>query len=249
MIVWFSGTGNSRYAARTIQSVTGDEIISINDMMKNGLEGPLRSEAPFVFVCPTYAGRIPRVVQDFIMRTKLEGSNQAYFVLTCSQYTGTASKYNRRLCESKGLEFLGMSSIVMPENYIAMYQPVNKEEADRIVQLCTPVVREAARTIKSGAFLNDNLPTPGFSAMSDLINPLFYAFVVKSKKFRATEGCTSCGQCVRLCPLNNISLKEGRPSWGKDCTHCMACIDRCPRCAIEYGKKTEGKNRYHLDDS
>nr|WP_264291386.1 MULTISPECIES: hypothetical protein [unclassified Dorea] len=31
------------------------------------------------------------------------------------------------------------------------------------------------------------------------------------------------------------------------CTHCMACICYCPAEAIEYGKKSVGKPRYHLD--
>ena len=35
--------------------------------------------------------------------------------------------------------------------------------------------------------------------------------------------------------------------WGKNCTHCMACICYCPKEAIEYGKKSKGKPRYHFE--
>ncbi|WP_414731746.1 4Fe-4S dicluster domain-containing protein [Anaerococcus sp. NML200537] len=31
------------------------------------------------------------------------------------------------------------------------------------------------------------------------------------------------------------------------CIHCSACISKCPRSAIEYGKKTRGKKRYLLN--
>ncbi|MFQ7798375.1 MAG: 4Fe-4S binding protein [Coprobacillus cateniformis] len=31
---------------------------------------------------------------------------------------------------------------------------------------------------------------------------------------------------------------------GNHCTHCMACISRCPKGAIEYGKKTKDRIRY-----
>ena len=34
MILCFSGTGNSLYAARIISAVTGDEIVSLNDRLK-----------------------------------------------------------------------------------------------------------------------------------------------------------------------------------------------------------------------
>ena len=49
------------------------------------------------------------------------------------------------------------------------------------------------------------------------------------------------------CPLNNIRLENGKPVWGKNCTHCMACICYCPKEAIEYGKKSKGKPRYHFE--
>ena len=60
--------------------------------------------------------------------------------------------------------------------------------------------------------------------------------------------CIGCGKCVELCPLNNIHLENGKPVWGKNCTHCMACICYCPKEAIEYGKKSKGKPRYHFEE-
>lgn len=47
--------------------------------------------------------------------------------------------------------------------------------------------------------------------------------------------------------MNNIHLENGKPLWGKNCTHCMACICYCPKEAIEYGKKSRGKPRYHFE--
>ena len=32
-----------------------------------------------------------------------------------------------------------------------------------------------------------------------------------------------CGQCVKNCPMNNIVFENGKPIWGNQCTHCMAC--------------------------
>ena len=58
------------------------------------------------------------------------------------------------------------------------------------------------------------------------------------------DTCIGCGKCEKACPLNNIKLVDHRPVWGKRCTHCMACICRCPKEAIEYGKHSEGLPRY-----
>ena len=52
---------------------------------------------------------------------------------------------------------------------------------------------------------------------------------------------------MELCPLNNIHLENGKPVWGKNCTHCMVCICYCPKEAIEYGKKSRNKPRYHFE--
>ena len=60
--------------------------------------------------------------------------------------------------------------------------------------------------------------------MSGPVNPIFYHFFVKSDAFRTDATCVGCGQCVKNCPLNNITLKDRKPVWGKQCTHCMACI-------------------------
>lgn len=43
------------------------------------------------------------------------------------------------------------------------------------------------------------------------------------------------------------SLQNGKPVWGQDCTHCMACLCCCPAEAIEYGKMSLGKPRYHFE--
>ena len=83
--------------------------------------------------------------------------------------------------------------------------------------------------------------------MSGPVNPAFYRFFVRADAFRATDACIGCGKCVERCPLNNIRLENGKPVWGKHCTHCMACICYCPKEAIEYGKKSKGKPRYHFE--
>ncbi len=83
---------------------------------------------------------------------------------------------------------------------------------------------------------------------SALVNPLFYRLIVKAKAFTVSDACTSCGHCAAVCPLGNIRLDGGKPVWGTECTHCMACICGCPTSAIEYGRASVGKPRYQCPD-
>ncbi len=248
MILYFSGTGNSRYAAEIIQSITGDEICSMNELIKKGSKDILKSEKPFVFVSPVYAWRVPTVVEKFIRNAQLEGCKKAYFVLTCGEGVGNASSYAHKLCDEKGLEFMGLKSIVMPENYIALYNAPDKATADKEVQRAIPEIFEVANRIKNNQNLIDNKSKFSGKFLSSVVNPVFYRLIVNDKGFHATDDCISCGKCVTLCPLNNVKLVDGKPQWGNNCTHCMACICRCPKEAIEYKNKTKGKPRYYLAD-
>ena len=63
-----------------------------------------------------------------------------------------------------------------------------------------------------------------------------------------SDDCISCGKCANVCPLHNIQLSNGKPVWGNQCTHCMACISRCPKEAIEYGKHSKGLPRYTCEN-
>ncbi len=245
MICCFSGTGNSRYAARLIASVTGDQIVSLNDRIKEGDRSPLQSERPFVFVSPTYAWRVPRIVASLIRKTRLEGSKKVYFVLTCGDETGNAARYAEKLCVSKGLEYMGLASIVMPENYVAVFDVPEPEQAKEIIRKAVPRIRETAESISASRPLPKKAVTFADRFKSDAVNPAFYRFVVGAKRFAATDACVACGKCAELCPLNNIRLENGKPRWGAACTHCMACICGCPEEAIEYGDHTRGKRRYY----
>ena len=69
---------------------------------------------------------------------------------------------------------------------------------------------------------------------------------VSHEHFFADSSCSRCGLCEQLCPLGSIEMIDGRPSWKPGfCQECEACINFCPKKAIQYrGSKTESKRRY-----
>ena len=243
MILYFSGTGNSRYVAETIGAVIGDEVISMNERIKCGNKGTISSKNPLVFVAPVYAGRIPRVVEQHIMETKFNGNKNVYFVSTCASTPWITGSYTEKICKQKGFHSLGFNSVLMPQNYITHSDILTDGENDKIIEAAMPKVSEIAKAISAGTPLPKE--EPGKSLMSKVLNPIMYAMMISAKGFYTTGDCDSCGQCVERCPLNNIKIENKKPLWGKDCTHCMACIDGCPKKSIENGKTTIGRNRYY----
>ena len=242
MIIYFSGTGNSRYTAEIISLVTGDETLSMNEQMKNKNNVLIASRKPLVFVAPVYAGRIPRVVEKYITGASFEGNNNVYFIVTCASTPWDTDSYLKKLCRKKGFNLLGCNSVIMPQNNIAFSDIQSDSDNDKVLVSAKPKIQEIAENISNNRPLAKE--KPGKAIMSKIINPIMYSLMINAKGFYATKVCSGCGLCAVRCPLNNIKITDNKPMWGKSCTHCMACICGCSEKAIEYGKKTKGRNRY-----
>ncbi len=247
MILCFSGTGNSRYIANRISEALQEGVVDLNGKIKANDNSRIPSNRDVVLVTPTYAWRIPRIVSDWLEKTTLAGAERIWFVMDCGGEIGNAAKYNRLLAEQKGLNYMGTAGIRMPENYVAMFGVPDVAEAEKIVENSEPDIDGVIARIEEGQSFSAPRNNLYDRFMSGSVNRIFYSFIVKSSAFRATEACIGCGQCAKRCPTNNICLKDGKPVWGKNCTHCMACICYCPTEAIEYGKKSVGKPRYRFE--
>lgn len=80
MILFFSGTGNSRHVAERIAQTTGDAIENIAVHLREGTTGTYQSTVPYVFVGPVYAGRYPKVMTEFMEKSAFGGNKKAYFI-------------------------------------------------------------------------------------------------------------------------------------------------------------------------
>lgn len=62
--------------------------------------------------------------------------------------------------------------------------------------------------------------------------------------FSCDEVCSGCQTCVKICPVGNIELNKGKPSWKHRCEQCFACLQWCPNEAIQFREGTRGNGRY-----
>ncbi len=244
MVLYYTGTGNSEYVAKKIGEQIEDEVINLFDKIKRHDYSEIYSDRPFVIVYPTYAWQMPRILKGFIQKTAFAGNKKVYFVTTCGDSMGNMPKYLSGLCSQKEFTYMGCAEVVMPENYIAMFNAPEKEEAVKIVKNADAVIKNIVDVIRHNGTIPKKKVGTFAKISSGMVNAIFYPVFVSAKKFYATDACIGCGNCVKVCPLNNVSLNEGKPVWGDQCTHCMACICKCPKEAIEYGNKSKGKPRY-----
>lgn len=244
MVIYFTGTGNSQYVAEAIGHHLSDQVVSANQYIKSGEKGCFQSEKPWVFVYPVYISTMAKLFADFIRGCKLEGNQNAYFVGTCASEMGSAANCGQELCKLQGLEYRGTVRVQMPQNYIALFKMTEQDEIDRRIQKALEDVVEICKVIQANENLDMKL-TSGFEyAMVKVVEKIYNGPFTGTKKFYATDECVGCGLCEKVCPMNNVTMQDGKPKWKKSCVHCMACINHCPKKAIEYGKKTVGVARY-----
>lgn len=205
MILFFTGTGNSRYIARRIADSLGDELLDMNKRIKAWDTSEINTEARLVFVVPTYGWRIPRIVEKWIDETRFSGAFKVWFVMDCGGEIGDADKYIRRLCSRKSFDYMGVKQIVMPENYVAMFGVPNAEQAARIIEKAQPDITDASETIKAEKKFAQPRRNAYDKLMSDIVNPVFYKFFVKADAFTAmtsASGAASVQKCARSTTLN-----------------------------------------------
>ncbi len=249
MVIYYTGTGNSRYIAELLAVGLEDKLVCANDFIKAEVRGEFESEKPYILVCPTYAFRIPRVFEDFFTTGAFYGNKRVYWVMTCGDSIGNATYYCEKVTGLQFMKYMGVHAVVMPENYVAKFKVPPAAEQELLIAAAERRIPGLIKEIKG----EQSFPMPdgkqATGLMHEISTPMFYQFGVKDKRFRSTDKCTGCGECVGICPLNNIELGDRKLKFLGNCTHCMACISVCPEQALEYGRRTVGKPRYYLRKS
>lgn len=238
MILYFSGTGNSRWAARRLAALIGDRAVD--------LTGPdpipdLTGESLLGLVFPVYAWGLPEPVADLAPTLPKTGAFH-FAVATCGSEAGYALK---TLAKTFPLD--AGYSLVMPNNYILGADLDDDATARAKIDAAETALAGMAReiTARQPVYRVEEGRLPGLK--SGLVHFGFDRFARTTKPFRATDACNGCGRCARRCPAGTIRLTAGRPVWGARCYQCLRCLHECPRQAIQYGNQTEGKGRYTIE--
>lgn len=252
MIFYFSATGNSLYAAQKLAEEEQCECISIADVMRNRdaseqYSFSVKDDEAVGFVFPIYFCGLPTIVTEFLSKLCINGiqGHYTFLVLTYGAMDGNAAALFQKHLIRQGLSLSAAYSICTIDSYLPMFSIPEQGEIEEILakanaqleQVCTAVQRrEKNQTYSSQGF--------GAAFCTAIMHPT-YQNGRKTAKFTVSDFCTGCGLCEKVCPISAIQLVDGKPSWVKSaCVLCLGCLHRCPKNAIDYGKKTTGKKRY-----
>ena len=248
MVLYFSATGNTEFIAKELAKRLGDTCVNLLERIQKNDHTPLHSHKPYVICAPVYVCEMPRFMTKYLREQVFEGSRDVYFIFTSGGYCGISGVLAKKMFKKKKMNYLGHAEFTMPRNYVAndAYPMLEKPQVEERLKKCYGQLVQvgddilAKRKLKARhVFLFETIITLPF-------NPVWCKYKLTAKQFHVKDSCLGCGKCQKLCPLNNIEMVDKKPVWGKQCTHCMACIGNCPTGAIEYGTITENKERYHF---
>lgn len=121
MILFFSGTGNSKFLAQKLGHILEDKVVDLFSYIKESKKGNFHSEKPFVLVCPTYGWRVPRFLSAYIKKANFSGNKNFYLLMNFGSSAGNSQKYIKKDLEYLGLNYKGLYGIQMPENYLMLF--------------------------------------------------------------------------------------------------------------------------------
>lgn len=254
MVIYFSGNGNSKAIAVSIAEKLKCKYLALEGKLlitpeSNDIEC---NDKCIIWVFPVYSWGMPPVVANFIQKSKIKNAHKClhHLVVSCGDDTGLIAQQWRKTISKREWQSGSATSIVMPNTYVLMkgFDTDSKELETKKLDECKAAIQHAVDRIKNDCVDDDMLKGKFAWIKSHIIYPWFIRYAMSAKPFHSTEACFSCGKCARQCPMENIAMVNGHPTWSDKCALCLRCYHRCPVKAIAYGNSTDGKHQYQYPD-
>ena len=270
MIFYFSGTGNSKWAAKTLALETGDTLVSIPEVIKSDCSFTLEKDEHVGFIFPIHGWRVPNIVKEFLTKLTIKTLGEdtshvkhyCFCLVTAGDSIGKAmERFQQQLKNvtvNDALSLKAVCSLIMPESYVGLpgMDVDTKEKELEKKELASKQLKEFSKILKQHPHTDNNQiwgwnqlmrgPIPSF--FSGPVGGFFERFLITDKPFHVdSRRCVKCGICANVCPVGDIKGGLGyEPEWlhNNKCLTCFSCYHHCPHHAIEFGKRTQKKGQY-----
>lgn len=224
MIFYFTGTGNTLYAAKQLEN----EPISIPQVMK---QQNLEFSADSIGIAaPVYGHEVPPMVKEFLHKAVFR-TEYFYMVLTYGNRHGGAAELAKSLCAECGISVNYINVLLMADNWLPSFDMNEQKKLDKNVDAQIADIRRDISARKN--FI---------SAVTDKDRSAHREFSERMKKIpsdawqnliKVTDKCVDCRICEKVCPSGSIRVVGGKAEHiPGNCQTCLACVHACPQKAI-----------------
>ncbi|MBE0700386.1 MAG: 4Fe-4S binding protein [Acholeplasmataceae bacterium] len=237
-VYYFSGTGNSYYVAKRIAADIGAVLKPIVSLQK----GDVIDVDVLCFVFPIYEFKPPKIVTQIIKNLSTVNAKYSIAVATYGVSLFTSLRKFKKTLKQKGVVLSCGYGIKSPHNAMGSISFTDKkndtrlEKADqKILKIISNIQARSTSKVERTSIFED------MTIILQLkhIIKLLYILIFKgssSLSFTVTDECIGCQLCTRICPVNNIDWTDEKPVFGITCVSCFACLQWCPKSAIQLGK-------------
>ena len=243
MIIYFSATGNSKYAAQRIADAIEDTAVSIENAKP---DIALKPDECLGIVAPVYFGGLPLPMRSFLEKLQLTGNvGYCFTVLTYGYTSGFSAAEVKKLISKKNLNTSAAFGVQMPDTWTPVFDLSDPAAVSKTNEAAERNIKRIIDSIKNK---DTGVHSAGrYPYLARFIAKPLYDRARSTGKFYCEDTCIGCGLCAGKCPVQTIEIIENKPVWKKDkCALCLRCLHHCPKFAIHYGDgKTKEHGQYH----
>lgn len=239
--IYFTGTGNSRYALEVFLKAYNSEVKAFSIEDDNIVEN-IKEHKEIILSYPVQYSTVPKMLRDFVNENKLLWSDKKVFIIaTMGLFSGDGAGVLGRLLQKYGAGIIGGLHIRMPDSIAD--EKVLKRPLEKNIKLVKSAEKKIERAVCN--FKEGNPPREGLGTFYRIAGffgqRLFFGNKTKNytDKLRIhAQKCVVCRKCEKICPMKNITIVDNAVIPSNQCTMCYRCVNYCPKQAITLlGKK------------
>ena len=232
--IYFSGTGNTKHCIEKMLKYI-DQSAKVIPIENPEARDAIAADPVIILAYPTQFSNAPLIVRDFISNNpELWRGKQVLCMVTMGAFSGDGAGCTARLLKKCGATILGGLHIKMPDSVCdSKLLKKSLEKNRQTVKEADAKIENTAINIKNGKFPKDGLSV--WCHIAGLFGQRLWFYGKTSQysnKLKISDSCTGCGLCAKLCPMQNITMRNKKPSADENCTMCYRCISHCPQKAI-----------------